>query len=81
MNGRQHKIVELEWLDHTSTNTWSLPADFSGLMKIHSVGWLVEETADTVTIALSHDSNSPKQYSEIMCIACCLITKSTIIAE
>lgn len=42
----------LEWLDSAATRGWQ-PRDSSGLLPIRSLGWLVEDTKEYVTITTS----------------------------
>jgi hypothetical protein len=48
------KIVYVEWLDASSVRGWNGLSENNGLVKIRSVGFLVEKTKTFIAISTSH---------------------------
>lgn len=68
------KAVYLEWIDSSSERGWCNPTKNLDLT-CKSVGILVEETADRLVIANSHDANNEPMYTGVMHIPKVAITK------
>lgn len=51
------KVVSIEWLDAASIAGWHTK-DALGLVTIRSVGWLVSEDKQKITVAASYDKQN-----------------------
>ncbi len=50
------ELVWIEWLDAVSTDEWTAVEDVSSECHvIETVGWIVAETPETITLAPNHD--------------------------
>ena len=65
------KIVKISWIDSCASNShWNLVEDFDGdiePIKIVSIGFLLQENDDIVTIAQNFGTN-PEQVCNLMTI-------------
>jgi hypothetical protein len=74
-----NKIVLIEWIDAESEDSWTFSPDIDhGCALIKSVGWLINESKKTVTLALNHDTKN-SAYSCIIKIPKGMIKSKKII--
>ena len=68
---RKMKIVQIKWIDSCASNqNWNFVQDFDGdiePIKIISVGFLLQENDDVITIAQNYGTN-PEQVCNLMTI-------------
>lgn len=63
---KKHPIVLVIWTDAESVDAWTHSNDLDHtITPIESVGWLIADTAESVTLALNHDTKNGN-YSCIM---------------
>lgn len=63
---RKHKIVLIEWNDAESIDAWTFENELDHeIAPAESVGWLLNESNESVTLALNHDIKNGS-YSCIM---------------
>lgn len=67
------KVIYIEWLDSSSTHGWQKNIPNSTL-KCTSVGYLIDETREKLTMAMSHDVDN-NNYCQFMEIPKRVITK------
>ena len=68
------RVDEVEWLDHCSENGWARPDRYDHtLSRCRSVGYVVKETKDTVT--LLQNQASPNSVADTTTIAKKLIVR------
>lgn len=76
------KMVRVEWMDH-AFHAGDRDKKSDGLSKQVSIGFLVQETEDTIKLAMSratHDSGN-KSWSEVLTLGKVMVDKVTEIRE
>lgn len=61
------KAVMVEWLDSVGMQGWTEETKLDPI-KIVSVGILVKETKETITLAISKGNQKPPQYDSLLSI-------------
>ena len=61
-------IIYVEWIDSTSLHGWNSPAEAKALKSdpCRTVGFLLQETDDAVTLVMSHTSRDEENGRESM---------------
>ena len=81
---RKMKIVQIKWIDSCASNqNWNFIQDFDGdiePIKIISVGFLLQENDDVVTIAQNYGTD-PEQVCNLMTIPKGCIKQITTIED
>ena len=66
--------VYIEWRDSAGVEGWSEDCELTPAI-IQSVGILVSETEDSITLTISQDYNSTPKYDYLLCIPKFAITR------
>lgn len=71
-----YEIWKIEWKDHTSSyGGWSKPSDLDlAVLVITSVGYLINETKETITLALNFSNNEDGKVNTYITIIKSCIT-------
>lgn len=73
------KAVLIEWLDAESIDDWTpAPEIDHTVATVYTVGWLVAESLETVTVALNHDKKN-EAHSCIMKIPKGMIVQMRVV--
>lgn len=68
--------VYVEWVDSSGRRGWCDPREtYIPLMNCQTLGWLVEERDDSITVALNgvFDGTSSAPFGHLVCIPKCAI--------
>lgn len=77
----EHPIVLIVWNDAESIDDWTEGHLLDcGVTEVHSVGFLLSEDPEAVTLALNHDTKN-KSYSCVMKIPIGMILEQRIIKK
>lgn len=73
------KLIYLEWVDSAGADGWQPIRDYTpSPMRIRSVGWLMDETVDHITLvghlAREDDTGAPTEAHGWMTIPKCAVT-------
>ena len=78
---KNHRVDIIEWLDAVSVDAWTDREEIEHQAQpIVSIGILVEENDEVVTLALNHDT-ARDAYSCIMCIPKGMITRRRVVGK
>ena len=80
----KYPLVYIEWLDHSSFDrgTWSKVEDIqrgAGPVKINSVGWIVAEDSDGVTIVSHMDDKGHNSAGDQYIIKHCITKRKKLL--
>lgn len=77
----EHPIVLIRWTDAESIDGWTEGHLLDcGVAEIHSVGFLLQEDSQAVTLALNHDTKN-RSYSCVMKIPIGMIIEQRIVKK
>lgn len=75
-------MLSVHWRDATSVDEWTFPVDIEHRCNIiHSVGILVNETKDLITLALNHDTDSSALSCFIVIPKVWLVSRKVLIEK
>lgn len=69
------KLVWVEWMDSSSSASWTSPEEVTEPSEIRSIGWLVKETATLLCISTDYtdDPNVRRKFGGHIIIPKCAI--------